>query len=310
MGFVYKITNNANGKIYIGFTSKTIQERFKTHIANALHHFNRRLYDAMNHYGYENFTIEAIEEKNSINELKQSEIFWIHFFNSTDPNIGYNMTLGGDGCDCVSYMSEEAKKKRSQTISKKLKGRKLSKEHIEKIRQGNIGKHVSEEVKQKLREIRLGKINVFKGNTCRVVDKSQLQSFLDNGYKLGQGKRSEEICRNIGLSKLGLKQKESTKQKRSESMSKLKWFNNGKEQMRSTICPDGWKVGRLKCKLSETSKMKSSHKSFHVFNNGKINITAKTCPVGFVPGRINSLKKTKKEKKTYFKTKLPCIMEI
>jgi len=83
-------------------------------------------------------------------------------------------------------------------------------------------------------------------------------------------------------------------------MSKLKWFNNGKEQMRSTICPDGWKVGRLKCKLSETSKMKSSHKSFHVFNNGKINITAKTCPVGFVPGRINSLKKNKKRKENIF----------
>lgn len=309
MGYIYKITNAINKKIYIGFTTKTIQERFKTHIANAQHHINRRLYDAMNHYGYGNFEIEALEENSSIDELKQREIFWIKFFNSTDPKIGYNMTEGGDGCNCVKYMSEDARKIRSQKISEKLKGRKLSKEHIEKIRESNQQKHISEETKQKLHEARLGKINVFKRNECRVVDKSQLQNFLDNGYQLGQGKRSEETCRNIGLSKLGIKQKETTKQKRSESMSKLKWFNNGTKQKRSTICPVGWKPGRLKHEVSEASKSKSSHKSFHVFNNGKINITAKTCPVGFIPGRINNLKKTKKEKKTYLKENLKCIME-
>ena len=58
MGYIYKITNTINNKIYIGQTSKTIEERFKAHISKAKQHINRYLYDAMNHYGYENFIIE------------------------------------------------------------------------------------------------------------------------------------------------------------------------------------------------------------------------------------------------------------
>ena len=35
MGYIYKITNTINNKIYIGQTSKTIQERFSVHISKA-----------------------------------------------------------------------------------------------------------------------------------------------------------------------------------------------------------------------------------------------------------------------------------
>lgn len=61
MGYIYKITNNINQKIYIGKTSQSIDKRFRSHINNARNHINRYLYDAMNKYGYENFTIEEIE---------------------------------------------------------------------------------------------------------------------------------------------------------------------------------------------------------------------------------------------------------
>ena len=52
MGFIYKITNEINNKIYIGQTKKTIEERFAAHIQKAKNHTNRYLYDAMNYYGY------------------------------------------------------------------------------------------------------------------------------------------------------------------------------------------------------------------------------------------------------------------
>ena len=169
MYFVYKIMNNINGKIYIGFTSKTIEQRFKIHIHNAQQHINRRLYDAMNHYGYDNFKVESIEENQSIDILKQQEIYWIKFYNSTDPLKGYNMTEGGDGCDCIKHMSPEAKQLRSEKISRKTKGIKLLQEHIEKIRKANTGKHVSDEVKQKLRNCRVGKISVYKDNDSEQI---------------------------------------------------------------------------------------------------------------------------------------------
>ena len=36
MGFIYKITNKINNKIYIGFTQKTIEDRWCSHIKNCL----------------------------------------------------------------------------------------------------------------------------------------------------------------------------------------------------------------------------------------------------------------------------------
>ena len=35
MGYVYKVTNLLNNKVYIGITTKTIEERWKCHIDTA-----------------------------------------------------------------------------------------------------------------------------------------------------------------------------------------------------------------------------------------------------------------------------------
>ena len=55
--YIYKIVNMINNKVYIGKTYD-INKRFNTHIKNAKNKLNRRLYDAMNKYGIENFTVE------------------------------------------------------------------------------------------------------------------------------------------------------------------------------------------------------------------------------------------------------------
>lgn len=96
MGYIYKITNQINQKIYIGLTRETIEERWRSHIKKAKQYPNRYLYDAMNHYGYENFTIEQIEECDD-GVLDEREIYWISYYNSTNSDIGYNLTDGGGG---------------------------------------------------------------------------------------------------------------------------------------------------------------------------------------------------------------------
>lgn len=96
MGYIYKITNQINGKIYIGLTRTSIEERWKNHIKKAKEYPNRYLYDAMNHYGYEKFSIEQIEQCDD-NILDEREIYWIAYYNSTNPDIGYNLTEGGGG---------------------------------------------------------------------------------------------------------------------------------------------------------------------------------------------------------------------
>ena len=100
MGFIYKVTNNISGKVYIGQSIFTVEKRFQEHLNDSKNsrYSHRPFYNAINKYGKENFSIEVIEEV--VNEkLNEREIYWISYFRSyvgfKDCN-GYNATLGGD----------------------------------------------------------------------------------------------------------------------------------------------------------------------------------------------------------------------
>lgn len=64
MGYIYVITNQINDKQYIGQTVNTIKRRWQEHICSSRQKSTRTypLYNAMNKYGIENFTIKQIEE--------------------------------------------------------------------------------------------------------------------------------------------------------------------------------------------------------------------------------------------------------
>ena len=76
MGFIYKVTNDINEKIYVGQTAFSIEERWSEHLKDRLQQKskNRPLYNAMNKYGIEHFKIEQIDLKNSIMIGDNSEI--------------------------------------------------------------------------------------------------------------------------------------------------------------------------------------------------------------------------------------------
>ena len=99
MGYIYKITNLINQKIYIGKTIDSIYNRFSKHKYEAIYHPERTspLHAAIRKYGPDNFIIEKVEECN--NEiLSERERYWIKFYNSyEDKNVGYNATPGGEG---------------------------------------------------------------------------------------------------------------------------------------------------------------------------------------------------------------------
>lgn len=100
MSYVYKITNDVNGKMYIGQTSRTLEERFEEHRKEALQKRSegRPLYDAIRMYGICHFHIEVIEETDC---PKEREIYWVEYY-GTFKN-GYNATLGGDGKRYLDY---------------------------------------------------------------------------------------------------------------------------------------------------------------------------------------------------------------
>lgn len=96
MAFIYKITNDVNGKVYIGKTSSSLERRWKEHIGSIGKRDckDRPLYRAMNKYGVEHFSIEAVEQCTNVN-ASERERYWISYYNSY--HNGYNATYGGDG---------------------------------------------------------------------------------------------------------------------------------------------------------------------------------------------------------------------
>lgn len=117
--YIYKITNNSNGKVYIGQTIQRFQKRFVDHIYEAFQTKRKsRLYSAMRKYGETAFTISLLEEilpPDGLDALNTAEARWIKHYNSIED--GYNLQPGGDSKRC----HPETKIK----ISNALKGRKI-----------------------------------------------------------------------------------------------------------------------------------------------------------------------------------------
>ena len=102
MGYIYKITNKVNNKMYIGQTVKTVNKRFTQHINNSNKPYFSQivLYKAFNKYGIENFICETIEEvPNEL--LDEREQYWIEYYDTYFN--GYNSTLGGRATELYNW---------------------------------------------------------------------------------------------------------------------------------------------------------------------------------------------------------------
>ena len=97
-GFVYKIINLENDKVYIGQTQRDAIIRWQEHIYES-----RRknqvmiLARAIQKYGDNAFEMEILKNCKSQEEMNKWELYYIKKYNSTDEEIGYNMTEGGKG---------------------------------------------------------------------------------------------------------------------------------------------------------------------------------------------------------------------
>lgn len=136
---IYKITNNVNGKVYIG-QSVNIKARWKDHI-HALNRGSSRcalLQRAWNKYKQENFSFEILELC-SEDMLDAVEMKYIDFYDSH--NNGYNIESGGNA---NKHLSDETK---------------------QKLRDAHLGMKASDETRQKMSESRMGDKNPMYGQT-------------------------------------------------------------------------------------------------------------------------------------------------
>ena len=147
MGEIYKITNKINGKVYIGQTIRTAEQRLKEHLYSSN---NRHLSNALRKYGIENFILEVLESNVEEKDLDALEIKYIAQYNSQV--TGYNETSGGCGTRGYVFTQQDREKMRNSMkkaweqpnsnlrdpargakISQALKGQTKSLEHRKKL---------------------------------------------------------------------------------------------------------------------------------------------------------------------------------
>ena len=89
---IYLLRNKANGKVYVGRTSK-FNFRKKLHINNlrANRHTNKMLQDDFNSYGEENFEFEIVEESEKGFGRSHIEHNWMKKLKTYDSSFGYNI---------------------------------------------------------------------------------------------------------------------------------------------------------------------------------------------------------------------------
>jgi group I intron endonuclease len=130
MGFIYKITNQVNGKVYVGKTEFSVEVRWKQHIADSVKTRckDRPLYRAMNKYGLSSFSIEVLEETD---KTEERELYWINLLQSYSK--GYNATKGGDGKRYIDYSLVKEQYEVSKTAVKTAEVLGIDKGHTLKI---------------------------------------------------------------------------------------------------------------------------------------------------------------------------------
>ncbi len=207
---IYKATNRANGKIYIGQTVELLKYRKAAHIRKALEGSRYYFHNAIRKYGPDVFVWEAICLCLSKDEADKKEGKFIKSFNAKGP-LGYNMTDGGEGT-LGCHPSEETRIKMSMATKLVIQrkgapyflGMKHTAESRAKITAAQTGKKrgpYSNEHNEKIR-------NALRGRTISEEQKAQISKTL-TGYKHSDEtkakmsksrtgtKRSAETCANI-----------------------------------------------------------------------------------------------------------------
>lgn len=262
---IYKIINTVNGKIYIGQTIRTLEERKKQHFRDAFINISScAIHRAMRKYGKDKFIFETLYLCLSKKDMDRKEKEMISKLNSVRPN-GYNLTAGGEGL--YGYKHTDAAKAK---VSKANKGRKMSADEIEarkkthphrklteeekqrlisyslgrkmteeqKKKMSRLGKKHSEETKAKMKEARKGRKPCL-GKTLSLETRQKIseankgkQTFLGKKHTL-ETRAKMSMSQKGNKNSLGYKHSEETKRKMSASHKGKKFTEEHKANMRA-----------------------------------------------------------------------------
>jgi len=135
--FVYLVINKINGKKYVGqHSGSDLIAYWNRNVYLAQHGYQgkRLFYRAIRKYGPDNFDVRPLVIVATKQEMDYYEMGLIKVWDTTNPEKGYNITLGGSGSLGVKQ-SEESRRKKAIA----LLGGKMPESHRRKLSARNIG---------------------------------------------------------------------------------------------------------------------------------------------------------------------------
>jgi group I intron endonuclease len=177
---VYMHENKTNHKKYIGITSQDPETRWRkgTNYRNC--HAIRRAFEK---YGWDGFEHIILYEGLTKEEACEKEIQLISEYDTRNPEHGYNICIGGGGTSGFAHTEEwkeELREKMSGSNNPNY-GKPMSEEQKEKLRQINLGKKLTEEHKRKISDGCKGKIHHDEDFKKRLAERNKHSVIRDDG---------------------------------------------------------------------------------------------------------------------------------
>ena len=150
-----------NGKKYVGLTVQSVEKRWRNNGLGYKKDKQPQMFNAILKYGWDNVTHDIVAENLSAEQAGAMESDLIKSLQSHVSENGYNSEWGGFRPHRTEEVSEENKKKRSETMTRLWaeghRPRVISDETRRKMSEAQYGKTHSEETRKKISELKKGR---------------------------------------------------------------------------------------------------------------------------------------------------------
>lgn len=148
---VYLVTNQANGKQYVGQTTSSLHRRWTKHCqsASSINQRHYKLSRAIVKYGIDSFKVEPLHMCENTEEMSFVEMFYIALLDSIKK--GYNITQGGEGANGYRHTPESKAKMHAAQLGNKKGTGAISPYQKQRIRETWLGRKHTAETKAKIK---------------------------------------------------------------------------------------------------------------------------------------------------------------